>query len=136
MAGLVLNADSGTGGSQSDSVDLSLRQRNFKEPDIGSIGCLRRGALPVNESLELLLCSIASAFFITRSIGAFLRGIVPCLDHFAGQQAAASASRCDQGIAFAESAAKERTASHTDCITDNSGWTDTCAASKEHAGEK
>ena len=136
MAGLVLNADSGTGGSQGDSVDLSLWQWNFKEPDIGSIGCLWRSALAVNESLELLLGSIASAFFITGSIGVFLRGVVPCLDHFAGQQATASASRCNQRVALAESAAEKRTASYTDCITDNSGWTDTCAASKEDAGEK
>ena len=136
IAGLLLNAERGGGGSEVDAVDLPFGERHVEEADVGGVIGLGRDALMIGESLELLLGSITSAFFISRSVGLLLSAVAPGLERFADEHSAGSAGGRNQRVAFAQRTAKQSAASASNSITDESGRADTCAATEERAGEE
>ena len=136
IAGLLLNAERGGGGSEVDAVDLPFGERHVEEADVGSVIGLRRDALVIGESLELLLGSITSAFFISRSVGLLLSPVAPGLERFADEHSAGRAGGGNQRIAFAQSIADQRAAGGTGSVTDDSGRTYTRTTAEQRAGEE
>jgi len=85
MRELFLDAQRRGGWGEGDAVDLPLGKGHVQQADVGCVidsGC---GALLVNEHLELLLGSVASSFFITRSVRLLLGEAAPGLERFAYQ---------------------------------------------------